>query len=796
MSELRVHLLGPVRAWLGERELELGPPLRRCLFIVLAMRHGHLVSLSQLIDAMWGDKPPATATGSIHTYVAGLRQTLEPDPELRRKVNWLRSEDGGYRLDLSRVRIDAHQFEELNSAGRRLAHLGKLAEAMAEFAAATELWQGTPFHGIPGPFANMERTRLVELGTVAAEERARALLDLDMVNTALADELTQLVAIHPLRESLREVLMRTLHRLGRQADALQHFHDARRLLADELGVRPSTSLQDLYEQMIVNEPGLDPPRPADTPVVTPQQLVPAQLPRQAGNFVNRDAEIVEVRSWLTEQESRPDSHRARVLVVQGAPGVGKTAFAVHAAHGLADRFPDGQIYIELCGFQAHQTAMSPSQALTRILKSLEHRPEQSEADLASLESRYQARIRGKKVLLLLDDASSAEQLTALLPRTSSCLVIVTSRRRLAGLPAGTHAEISTLEVLTTEHGQALLAEVIGAERVAAEAGAAGRIVELCAGLPLALRVAAARAVQNHALELAELADDLADDRTRLDMLELPEDDRTAVRSAFSWSYRVLRPAEARMFRMLGLLPTSSFSDRAAAALAGQSLVNTRAQLGRLADFHLVYHHHDGRFQVNDLLRVYAAEQSAITDPRVDRVRAWQRLLDWYIRSAQSAGSILNPGKPRPVEPKTMKRSPGPPPLTSHGAALTWFATEHAALDHAMRRAFDAEEYQRTWQLAIGLSDYLLAEQRWQAAIACYDLGIRAAVRLGDRVPEMRLRIESGIVQLFTGRRAAAVVMFTLARAWAAAAGDRSVYALGTYGLALASLVAAQENHPG
>ncbi|WP_396426967.1 BTAD domain-containing putative transcriptional regulator [Amycolatopsis sp. EV170708-02-1] len=389
----------------------------------------------------------------------------------------------GYRLDLDRVRIDVHRFQELNSEGRHLSRLGKLAEAVAEFAAATELWQGTPFHGIPGPFANVERMRLAELRTVAAEERARALLGLDTVDTALADELTQLVAVHPLREPLREVLMRTLYRLGRQAEALQHFHDARRLLADELGVRPSTSLQNLYEQMIVNEPGLDPVRPAEVPATTPRQLVPAQLPHQVGNFVHRDSELAEVHSWLAESETRPDSHHSRVLVVQGAPGVGKTAFAVHAAHALADQFPDGQIYLELGGFSGHQTPMSPNQALTRILKSLEHQAEHSDTDPATLESRYQVRIRGKKVLILLDDVNSAEQVAALLPRTASCLVIVTSRNRLACLPASIDAKVLTLDVLTTEHGEALLAKVIGAERVKAEADAARRLVELCAGLP-------------------------------------------------------------------------------------------------------------------------------------------------------------------------------------------------------------------------------------------------------------------------------------------------------------------------
>jgi DNA-binding SARP family transcriptional activator len=788
--ELRVQLLGPVRAWLGEQELELGPPLRRCLFTVLTMRQGRAVPLPQLIAALWGGNPPATAAGSIHTYVAGLRQAFEPDPELRRKSTWLRSEDGGYRLVLNRLRVDAHQFEELNSAGRRLARLGKLTEATAKFTAAAGLWQGIPFHGIPGPFAKEERTRLIELGTVAAEERARALLDLDKVDTALADELTHLVTQHPLREPLREVLMLTLHRLGRQADALQHFHDARRVLADELGVRPSASLQDLYERMIVNEPGLDSPRGVNAPAgAQPPPLIPAQLPHQVTNFVHRDGELAEIFSWLETREPEPGSHGARVLMVQGTPGVGKTALAVHAAHRLAERFPDGQIYLELGGFGSHQSPMSTNQALTRILKSLEHFAEDSDAEVAVLRSRYQARIRGKKVLLLLDDATSAEQVAALLPGTLSCLVIVTSRNHLGRLVAGNDTHFSTLDVLPSEHGQALLSKVVGTERVAAEPDAARRIVELCAGLPLALRIAAARAVQNRALALTELAEDLADSRTRLDMLEVPEDDRTAaVRSAFSWSYRALCPGEARLFRMLGLLPTGTFSERAVTALAGQSLAATRRLLREHLDVHLINHHGDGRFRLNDLLQSYAAEVSAMIDPRAERVQARQRLMDWYIHSAESAGSKLNPGKPRLVEPTDPKPSPGPPALKSRSSALAWFDAEFANLGETMKCAFGAEEYQRTWRLAAAMSDYLLVGQHWRAAITIYTLGIKAAERLGDRVPEMRLRVELGIAYLYTGRLTQAVAIFTVARAWAAAADDRYVFALGTYGLILAVLV--------
>jgi DNA-binding SARP family transcriptional activator/tetratricopeptide (TPR) repeat protein len=788
--ELRVQLLGPVRAWLGEQELELGPPLRRCLFTVLTMRQGRAVPLPQLIAALWGDNPPATAAGSVHTYVAGLRQAFEPDPELRRKSTWLRSEDGGYRLDVNRLQVDAHRFEELNSAGRRLARLGKLADATARFTAAAKLWQGTPFHGIPGPFAKAERIRLVELGTVAAEERARALLDLDTVDTALADELTQLVTSHPLRESLREVLMLTLYRLGRQADALQHFHDARRVLADELGVRPSASLQDLYERMIVNEPGLDSPRTADgQDTTTPRPLVPAQLPHQVTNFVHRDEELAEIFTWLDDQKAEPDSERARVLVVEGTPGVGKTALAVHAAHRLAERFPDGQIYLELGGVGSHQPPMSTNQVLTRLLKSLGQPTEETDAEVAVLRSRYQSRIRGKKVLILLDDVVSAEQVTALLPGTSSCLVIVTCRHHLGRLTAGNDVKFSTLDVLTPEHGQALLSKVVGAERVAAEPEAARRIVELCVGLPLALRIAAARAVQNRALELAELADDLADSRTRLDMLEVPEDDRTAaVRLAFSSSYRELCPGEARLFRMLGLLPTGTFSDLAMAALAGQTLEETRHQLAEHLNVHLINELGAGRFRLNDLLLSYAAEQSAVIDSPAERVQARQRLLDWYIHSAEAAGSELNPGKPRPDEAGNTKGAPGAPSPRSPGAALSWFDAEFANLDEAVKLAFGAAEYQRTWQLAAGMSDYLLARQHWQAATTLYGLGIEAAERLGDRARELRLRVELGIVHLYTGRLTQAIATFTVARAWADAAGDRYVHALGTYGLVLAALV--------
>lgn len=791
---LRVRVLGPVRAWLGDREVDLGPPLRRCLFGVLAMQQGRALPLREVIAAMWGDATPATATGSVHTYVAGLRRVLEPDANFRRRAGWLKSDDRGYRLDLDPAEVDAHQFRERYATGRRLARLGKLAEAGTEFASATRLWQGVPFHGIPGPFAEAERARLVEVYVAIVEERARAQLSLGEVDAALADELTSLVAQHPLRESLRELVMLVLYRMGRQADALQAFHDARQVLASELGVRPGIALQELYERMLAKDTSFDPSRGDYSPPAAMRSAsVPAQLPHDVPNFVSRVAEVSAMQSWATGDHRESPPQRDRVLAIQGAAGVGKTALAVHVAHWLADRFPDGQLYLDLCGFGPRRP-ISPAQALTQILNSLDPSLGSPDADENVLATKYRNRVAGKRILILLDNAASAEQVVALLPGAASCLVMVTSRNQLTGLALRAETRFQTLEMLTLEDGVALLAAVAGTDRVDTEPAAAHTIAELCAGLPLALRIAAARTVQNPALQLSDVADDLLDSRARLDMFEVADDQATAVRSVFSWSYQALGPEEARTFRMLGLHPTATFSAHAAAALTGQSPVTTGRHLKVLVDGHLIGAPGNDRFQLYDLLRFYAAEQGKATDSWLDRVEAVQRLLDWYINSANAAARELNPRRFRlpPVDDQT--HLPGQialpvqttqsDPAKSRESALQWFDLELTNLAAATRQAFDAGEYERAWKLPVATVGALPASKQWDERTTTFEFGIRAAERLDDRAAEMRLRSEMGFACIDRGDHTRATALFTAAYTWADSVGDQHLKAVTMQGLIL------------
>jgi DNA-binding SARP family transcriptional activator/tetratricopeptide (TPR) repeat protein len=766
---------------LGEREVELGPPLRRCLFSVLAMQPSRAVPLNEVITALWGDAAPATAAGSVHTYVAGLRRALEPDPELRRGAQgWLRSEELGYRLVLNPAQVDAHRFKELYREGQRLARLDRLAEASAEFAAATRLWQGIPFHGVPGPFAEAERARLTNVYLAVTEERARVLLELRAVNATLTNDLISLIAQHPLRESLREVVMLVLYRLGRQADALQTFHDTRRTLARELGVRPGAALQDLYERMLVNDPSLDAPRDDSQPsVAVSTAAVPAQLPHRVQNFVSRVTEASAMESWATRGDQT--SPRDRVLAVQGTAGVGKTALTVHVAHRLADRYPDGQIYLDLGGFGPRHPPVSPTQALTQMLNSLEQGKGSPDTDQAVLTDSYRGRVAGKRILIVLDNAASVQQVTALLPGTPSCLVMVTSQNQLADLALTTETHLLTLDVLEPADGVTLLANIAGTDRVEAEPAAASRIVELCARLPLALRIAAARTVQNPALRLSDMADDLADTRTRLDMLEVADDHTSAVRSVFSRSYQVLGQADARTFRMLSLHPTATFSVQAAAAMTGQSPADTRRHLDVLANAHLITISAEDRVHFHDLLRLYAAEQSAATDARLDRAEASRRLLDWYGQGAGIAAREL-PGKffLPPIGPPDPALGRGT--AKSRESALHWFDVELLNLLAATKWAFDIGEYERAWKIPLTMATALFIGRRWDEWITCLEFAIQAAQKLSARATEIELRAHLAFARIGRGDYAHAAALFAVVSAWADSADDQHLKALGVCGL--------------
>jgi DNA-binding SARP family transcriptional activator len=746
---LRVGVLGPVTAWRDEREIQAGQPRQLAVLGVLATRANRVVSRGELVDAVWGEEPPASAEGGIYTYVAGLRQALEPDrprraPDRSRRApaRVLVSAGGGYMLRLDPGALDASVFEQCLSQARLLRAAGDAAAAERAVTAALALWRGLPFAGVPGPFAEAERQRLSELRTGAAEDRADLLLALGRAAEAVP-ELTALVAAHPLRERAHGLLMIALYRCGRQAEALQVFHDARERLAEDLGIDPGDELTRIHGQLLAMDPALagQPEVRENGNTVTLLRVAPppAQVPPEAAGFAGRTAELHQLHAMLPADASEPP-----VVVVTGTAGVGKTTLAVRFARQVVSRFPDGQLYVNLRGFDPSGAPTEPGTALQAFFEALGVPPRQVPATLDAQTGLFRSLLEGRRMLLLLDNARSTEQVRPLLPASPGCMVVITSRNQLTGLVAAEGARLLPLGVLSTAEATELLAGRLGTERVAAEPDAAAELAGYCAGLPLALSVTCARAVTRPGVALRDVAAELRDARGRLDALETG-DEVTDLRAVFSWSYRKLSPSAARMFRLLGLHQGPDISVAAAASLAGLPVGEARGALTELTRASLLTEDAAGRLSCHELLRAYAAEQAAEGDRPVERDAARRRLADHYVRTARAASERLYPARGH-VELPPWPPDVAPEKFASYEAALAWFDAEHRVLQEAiiaMAAEPGLEAY--CWTLAWHWSPILKRRNQLQEVAALQRMALACALRLGDPVALAHVHYDLGHV---------------------------------------------------
>ena len=562
---LRVEVLGAVRAWLSDRELALGTPRQRGVLAVLALRANQPVTRDQLIDAVWGDQPPAGAANVVHTYVARLRRALDPERAQRSRGGVLSSVGPGYVLRLEARQLDAQVFNDHLSRARQLGARGDPAGAAESFGAALAMWRDEPLAGVPGPFAEVERTRLTEQYLTAAEDRAEAMLASGHPTLAVA-QLTRLVAEHPFRERLTGLLMLALVRSGRQVEALAAYRRARRLLVEELGVDPGQDLQRLHDDILHHRDTVVAGRPdaRDPGLVAGTPVVPRQLPPAVRHFAGRRAEL-KALSNLAGEVGRV-AGTSVIATICGTAGVGKTALAVHWAHDVAECFPDGQLYVNLRGFDPAGKPTKPSAAIRGFLRALAVPAGNIPNSLEAQAGWYRSLLAGKRVLVVLDNARDEDQVRPLLPGSSLCMVIVTSRSQLAGLAAAEGAYVLSLGVFTGPEARKLLASRLGQEPIAAEPHAVAELIGLCAQLPLALSVVAARAAVLPKAPLAALAAELRDTHTRLDALNTG-DLSSNVRAAFRRSYQDLSRPAARMFRLLGIHPGPDISVPAASSMA-------------------------------------------------------------------------------------------------------------------------------------------------------------------------------------------------------------------------------------
>ncbi|WP_369392463.1 BTAD domain-containing putative transcriptional regulator [Streptomyces sp. CG1] len=748
-GHLGVETLGPLRAYAGERELSLGPPKQRAVFAVLALSPNSVVPRAELIDRIWGESPPATAAGSLHTYVAGLRRVLAGLGEP------LRSSGSGYALRLGPGQLDIKVVERLAAQARTSLAQQDQTSAVTALNEALARWHsGTALSDLPGPFAAEYRTWASELRLRLLIERAELLLEMGQP-ADVVDQLRGHARDNPYHERLRALVMTALRRSGRTAEALAHYHDLRKLLAEDLGIDPSAELQALYASILADNAG------ARTTLTTPQApaaaagpVQPAQLPRGVGaGFVGRVASVQQVlhaARFASAASGGDKAEPSRIVMIVGVGGVGKTALAVHCAHLLAADHPDGQLYLNLRGFGPKRPARSPSDALHHLLASLN--VGKIPADQEERAALWRSVVRDKRMLIVLDNAESADQVEDLLPGGGPSFTVVTSRNRLSGLAVRYAARRVTLSPFTDEESRELLCDSMGSARVAAEPSAARRLADLCDHLPLALRIASDQVVTGPRSEIAGLIADLEDGQRRLDALQIPDDELCSVRGVLSWSYTRLDAAAAHAFRMLGLFPGVSIRSEVAAALLDIPPSAAASALRSLAAHHLVETTATS-YWMHDLTRIYAEEVSGSGETTTSRRQALERVVHWYLRTLEQGYLARNFELPFRVEAEG-----GQTPLRfgDQKEFVAWCAQEWENISPLVRTAQRIGCHAQTWQLAWLLFDYFYAAGQAREWVDTLRIAMRSAEITENRQAQALLFNHLSVVHSRMGQNSVAV----------------------------------------
>jgi tetratricopeptide (TPR) repeat protein len=689
------------------------------MLAALLLRLGEPVPIDTLVDQVWGARPPRRSRNGLAAYASRLRPALAQGGDGSAAAA-LSYSAGGYLLECQPERVDVYRSRRLVREARECVDDLLAADLLRQ---AGQGWAAVALAGIPGDWADRARERLHRERLDVLAEQYDADLRLGR-HAAVVDELRELVSQYPAAEELVARLMLALAGAGRSVEALDYYARLRTVLAEDLGSEPSTPLRELHLRVLRDDPTLAAAPPAGAP---PRRAAVCTLPRETATFVGRKdlADRVLAAAGIGAV--------GVVITLNGMPGVGKTALAVHLAYRLADRFPDGQLYVNLRGYDPAGMVLDSGDALRRLLDALDVSPQRIPADLDAGAALYRSQLAGRRMLLVLDNARDSAQVRPLLPGSPGCLVVVTSRSQLTGLVAADGAYPLTLDVLSTVEARELLARRLGPGRVAAEPQAVEQIITGCAQLPLALVIAAARAATNRRLPLAALAGELADTRARLNVLA-GDDPATDVRAVFSWSYQALTTAAARLFRLLGLHPGPDVSAAAAASLAAVPGPKAGTLLTELTRAGLVVEYLPGRYALHDLLRTYAGDLTHGAEQEDQRRAATGRLLDHYTHTAHAAARLLYPGRD-PIQLALAPAAPGtcPEQLTDEREAMGWLTAERqvllAALGLAARNGFDTH----TWQLAWALTTFLHRRGDWHDEATTGQAAVAAADRLAQPI---------------------------------------------------------------
>ena len=691
---------------------------RKAVLAALALHDGQVVSTGRLVDVVWGESAPATVVNSLQTHISHLRGVLGSREAIIARPP-------GYLLNLGGDGTDARAAERLLQQGRQAADP---AQGARDLRGALALWRGRPLADVTGSAWLEEQSQRLDL--LAGEVR-RALFEARLAageHTELVPGLERMAAEDPLDEQVHGQFMLALYRCGRQAEALAVFHRLRAALAEQLGIDPSPALRDLQTAILRQDEALAVPARPLTSLAARPVPVPAQLPPAVPGFAGRGAELARLDAVLAQAERERSAGAAAVVIsaVSGTAGVGKTSLAVHWAHRVAPRFPDGQLYVNLRGFDPRGQPAEPAEAVRGFLDALGVPEATIPEGVQAQAALYRSLIAGKRVLVVLDNARDAGQVRPLLPGSPGCLVIVTSRSDLAGLVAAEGAYPVSLDLLTPAEASDLLVRRLGEARVASEPDAVGEIIDRCARLPLALAITAARAAARPGFPLAAIAAELRAANATLDPFS-GTDLATDVRAVFSWSCQALSDDAARLFRLLGLHPGPDITTPAAASLVGLPSDRARQLLADLAHANLLLEYTPGRYSLHDLLRAYATELAHSHDDEQQRQAALHRILDHYLHTAHTAAALLHPHRDliaiAPAQPGVITQR-----LTDTKTALTWFTAEHrtllAANALALRLGFDAH----TWQLAWAMGDFLARSCHWPDHRTVHRNALRGAER--------------------------------------------------------------------
>ncbi|MFC9690693.1 BTAD domain-containing putative transcriptional regulator [Kribbella sp. NPDC056951] len=700
-GQLRVEILGPLRVLWNEQPVAVGAPRLQALLAVLALRANQVCLPEELLDLVWHDSPPGTGLKVLPPYVYRLRRALP--------VDLLDRTSDGYILRLPPDSLDIEDFETAATRATRLRDTGDLDAAAAEYNRALALFRGEPLSGLPGPYVAAQRRRLIERRHRVFGDR----IDVDLDRGRAADviaELVPAVAARPFDERLAGQLMRALSADGRQADALDVYTRTREVLLDQLGVEPGPALRATHQSVLRNESvarGRD------------------ELPYAGATFVGRAAEIDRLtRAFVGQGSTVPP-----VVAVDGMAGVGKTALAVHTARRLAARYPDGVLFVDLHGHSSEHPPRNPKAALDHLLVGAGVGNLAIPAGLEEARSLWRTTVAGRRLLIILDNASSSSAVVPLLPGSPTCGVLITSRQQLTGLDV---RERLHLDLLTLDDAADLLANLVGSERVSHDVAASNGLIERCGSLPLALRIAGARMRHRPSWTVAHLNDRL--DRVGRRLSELAADGM-GVGAAFELSYSQLSPEQQLSFRLLGRVPGRDFDQYGAAALLDRTPDEASDLAESLVDANLLLQPTPGRYEFHDLIREYAGHLARTTDLPATLAAAADRLLDYYQQACfhpfswQEGMHYFEPGT---------RSSRALPAFDSWEQAKAWADGEADNLAAAVEYSAAADDHRRTWQLGLAAVNYLERRGKIQHQERVLELALSAAAALSDREAEARV----------------------------------------------------------